>query len=279
MGERTAIVTVVHGRHDHLREQLRVLHVLSPGTPHVIVAMDDPAIDDVVGGSSGVDIVHVESDPRGLPLAHARNIGVRAALCSGADLVILLDVDCVPGPSLVDAYERAATRVSRGLLCGPVTYLGQHVRVPQDPRQLDELTDPHPARPAPPDGEIQRDGAHALFWSLSFAVDAATWHVLGGFDEAYVGYGGEDTDLGRSARALGVDLVWVGGAHAYHQYHPVSHPPVEHLVDIVRNATIYRRRWREWPMSGWLDEFENRGLIMRRGEEILIVPTVEVPDT
>ena len=109
-----------------------------------------------------------------------------------------------------------------------------------------------------PPGTIQRDGSHELFWSLSFAVKASTWDLLGGFAEEYVGYGAEDTDLGRVARERGVELVWVGGAHAYHQHHPVSRPPVEHLVDIVRNASIYWRRWHEWPMSGWLDEFERQ---------------------
>ncbi|MGO4243565.1 glycosyltransferase family 2 protein, partial [Janibacter sp. RAF20_2_2] len=93
MAEHIVIVTVVHGRHAHLREQRRILRDVSPGTPHIIVAMDDHAIDDVVAGQPSVTVIHVERDPRGLPLARARNIGVRAALRSGADLVILLDVD------------------------------------------------------------------------------------------------------------------------------------------------------------------------------------------
>ncbi|EKA60890.1 glycosyl transferase [Janibacter hoylei PVAS-1] len=141
------IVTVVHGRHAHLREQRRILRDVSPGTPHIIVAMDDHAIDDVVAGQPSVTVIHVERDPRGLPLARARNIGVRAALRSGADLVILLDVDCVPGPRLVSSYEIAAEKVPQALLCGPVTYLDEGVRVPDDARRLDDLTDP-PPRPA-----------------------------------------------------------------------------------------------------------------------------------
>ena len=104
-----------------------------------------------------------------------------------------------------------------------------------------------------------------LFWSLSFAVDPATWGRLGGFCEAYVGYGGEDTDLGRTAIARGTGLGWVGGARAYHQHHPVSSPPVEHLDDILRNGRLFHERWGEWPMTGWLEEFERRGLVRREG--------------
>ncbi|MEO6021318.1 MAG: galactosyltransferase-related protein [Knoellia sp.] len=277
LGAATTVVTVVHGRHEHLSEQRRVLGAVSPLTPHVVVAIEDAGIDEVVerSGGRGVSVVHVDSDPRGLPLARARNIGVEVALAGGAELVVLLDVDCVPGPQLVTAYERAASWAPGALLAGPVTYLAEETAVPADPSRLDRLTHPHVGRPAPSDGEIERGGDHRLFWSLSAAMSAATWRLLGGFDETYVGYGGEDTDFGRIAQALGVDLVWVGGAHAYHQFHPVSRPPVEHLADIVRNAEIFRRRWHEWPMEGWLEEFESRDLIVRRGDQIELVPKAE----
>ncbi|MEO7268480.1 MAG: glycosyltransferase family 2 protein [Knoellia sp.] len=269
MSDPTAVITIAHGRHDHLREQRRILRSVSPQTLHVVVAMGDPTIDDVVDPDARTTIVHVQTDPRGLPLAKARNLGVEAALASGAELVILLDVDCVPGPGLVAAYERAASWAPGALLAGPVTYLAEGVGVPAAPQELDELRAPHAARPDPPSDEVQRGGDHDLFWSLSCAATASTWCTLGGFHEGYVGYGAEDTDLGRVARSCDVDLVWVGGADAFHQYHPVSHPPVQHLEDIVRNATIFHARWGEWPMSGWLDEFERRGLVRRDGGRLV----------
>ena len=88
------------------------------------------------------------------------------------------------------------------------------------------------------------------------------WRELGGFCEQYIGYGAEDTDFGQVAASRGIALTWVGGAWAYHQYHPSSDPPVQHLTDIVRNAAIFHRRWGWWPMTGWLREFERRGLIV-----------------
>lgn len=270
MSELTTVVTIVHGRHDHLREQIWVLRTVAPATRHVVVAMDDPAIDEVVGHEPGTTVLHVEGDPLGLPLARARNIGSEAAIAGGAELVILLDVDCVPGPQLVTAYERAASWAPGSLLSGPVTYLDEGVGVPLDVSQFDRLTAPHPARPAPPAGELERGGDHNLFWSLSCAMTATTWRAVGGFHEGYVGYGAEDTDFGRSARARGIDLVWVGGAHAYHQFHPVSRPPVEHLTDIVRNANTFRRRWDEWPMQGWLDEFARRDLVTFDGDALAL---------
>ena len=129
--------------------------------------------------------------------------------------------------------------------------------------RLDELDHPHPARPAPLPGEVEHGGDPALFWSLSYALSASAWGRSSGYDEQYVGYGGEDTDFGRRVAAAGLDLAWVGGARAYHQHHPVSQPPVEHVDDILRNGRLYRDRWGEWPMRGWLDELERRHVIRR----------------
>ena len=259
------VVTVVHGRHDHLRRQLRLLAGTDPTVGHVVVAVDDDGITDVVRTAKGerdVDLVSCEGDERGLPLARARNLGVRRALEAGADLVVLLDVDCLAAPSLVPRYrEAAASWAGPALLCGPVTYLPADAVLPSRAEALADLRAPHPARPDPQPGELRRESTVGLFWSLSAAFTPATWGLLGGFCEEYVGYGGEDTDLGRVAEERGVDLVWVGGADAFHQYHPVSAPPVEHLEAIVRNARVFHDRWGQWPMEGWLRAFAERGLV------------------
>lgn len=36
---------------------------------------------------------------------------------------------------------------------------------------------------------------------------------------------------------------------------------MEHLEDIVRNANLFRERWGETPMEGWLREFRKQGLV------------------
>jgi GT2 family glycosyltransferase len=102
-----------------------------------------------------------------------------------------------------------------------------------------------------------------LFWSLSFAVTCADWGRIGGFDEGYLGYGGEDTDFGQRLGAAGGRMLWIGGAQAYHQHHATSSPPVDHLKEIVDNANLFARRWGWWPMEGWLADFEKAGLARR----------------
>ncbi len=268
---RTALITVVHGRHEHLRRQQQSLARSTRPVDHrVVVAVDDPDVGAVLATApvpdsefdldSELTVVELPSEPEGLPLAAARNTGALAALAQGAELLIFLDVDCLPDPALVGAYLTAAETVADSLLCGPVAYLPPP---PADGYDLEHLRDhpPHPARPVPPPGSWQTGGDHRLFWSLSFAVTASTWEVVGGFDERFVGYGAEDTDFAFAAREAGVGLTWVGDAHAFHQWHPTRTPPTQHLDDILRNGALFARRWGRWPMEGWLAEFAAQGLI------------------
>ena len=145
--------------------------------------------------------------------------------------------------------------------------------------RLDALGCVHPSKPPIPADGVREEPDSGELWGLSFALAAEDWRALGGMDEAFFGYGGEETDLAARLAESGLSTFWVAGARAYHQHHPVSRPPVEHLVDIVRNASIYWRRWHEWPMSGWLDEFERQGRIIRRPGEIVLVATADGHET
>jgi GT2 family glycosyltransferase len=262
---RSAVITLVAGRHAHLAQQRHGLLAgdLRPDL-HVVVTMNDPAAGHVPEpGAPDPDVVDLRFPPGPLPLAQARNVGAEHALDAGADLLIFLDVDCVPGAGLVRRYcEVAAGEEHPAVLCGPVSYLPLPPSGGYELARLPGLGHPHPARPVPPETGIQPGGDHRLFWSLSFAMCGRLWRELGGFCEEYRGYGAEDTDFGQLAASHGTGLTWVGGAWAYHQYHPSPDPPVQHLDDILRNASIFRRRWGWWPMGGWLHEFERRGLIV-----------------
>jgi GT2 family glycosyltransferase len=255
---RAAVITPVAGRREHLRAQEQGLRN-NEQAPHqrVIIAMDDEPVD----GLRERDILlRIAADDR-LPLARARNQGARAALAAGADLLIFLDVDCIPAPRLIQRYLAAVEAVPDDLLCGPVHYLDPPGPVGYDLARLPRRPTGHPARPVPGGDQLLKGGMHTLFWSLSFALSAQQWERIGGFDESYEGYGGEDTDFGQRAKASNVDLTWVGGAWAFHQHHPTNDPPTQHIDDILRNAEIFHRRWGWWPMQGWLDDFEHLGLI------------------
>lgn len=257
---RTSVITIAAGRTTHLHNQMRALtrHRLDD---HIVVSMGDPEVADLARRGRAHAIVLDANRP--LPLAAARNLGAHTALTRGAQLLVFLDVDCIPDDRLLNRYRAAACAdpFAEVLLCGPVTYLPPPPPHGYDLRTLRHYYAPHPARPAPDDHALLDSTETDLFWSLSFAVTAATWRSIGGFCTRYRGYGGEDTDFARKAAAVGAHIRWVGGADAYHQYHPVSDPPFEHLDDILVNACIYHRRWGAWPMRGWLDDFAEAGLV------------------
>jgi GT2 family glycosyltransferase len=207
------------------------------------------------------------------PVAAARNMGAEVALDDGAELLIFLDVDCIPAVGMIGRYRRVAAEPAHrdALLCGPATYLPPPPAAGYDLAALSEMVNPHPARPAPGAQQVLVSADYQLFWSLSFAVTAQTWHRIGGFCTCYRGYGGEDTDFAQLAATAGVTLRWVGGAHAFHQFHPVSDPPIEHLADIVTNARTFYRRWGWWPMQGWLHAFARQGLVRWTDTELEVV--------
>lgn len=234
-----AVVTLSDdSRLPHVERQLEGLRRWAPGVTHY-------------RGQLGAD----------RNLARTRNATAGAAIDDGADFLIFIDADCIPGPDLVAGYVDAYRRRPGFFYCGPVTYLDPP---PPGGYNLAELpVAPHAARPNPGPGELLTgtDEQWNLFWSLSFATDAAMWQSSGGFDESFTGYGGEDTDFAYRQRELGRRICWVGGAHAFHQWHPVSSPPWEHLDDILVNAARFHGKWGVWPMGGWLREFEKAGAI------------------
>lgn len=252
-----AVITIVRGRLDHLARQQAALDAQPTQHQRVVVQMGGPSVIETLAGH---DITHVQlsADGAPLPLAAARNAGVAA---STADAVVLLDVDCIPSPSLLDRCGDALAKVG-GVVAGPVGYLPAGATMSNmTPEALSRAALAHPARPVPEPEQLLREDRYELFWSLSFAISRADWDLVGGFCEDYRGYGGEDTDFAFKMRRAGLPFHWVGEAWAWHQHHDVSDPPREHLADIVRNALVFHRRWGCWPMTGWLEVFRDEGLL------------------
>jgi GT2 family glycosyltransferase len=251
---RVAIITIVSGRREHLVRQHRGLgRSTTPVDGYIVVGMNDATLSEWRPDHAPQPALEVFRSQHPLPLAAARNAGARRAIQDGAELLVFLDVDCIPSRDLVARYVAAAERHPDALLSGAVGYLGEDE---SEPAHF------HGFRARLPDGETAPADPR-LFWSLNFAATTATWRSIGGFCEDYSGYGGEDTDFAMLAMLAGVESLWVGGAEALHQFHPVSDPPVEHLDDILSNGERFAARWGFWPMEGWLREFEGLGLVTR----------------
>jgi GT2 family glycosyltransferase len=139
---RAAVITIVAGRHDHLVRQ-RI--ALDGPEHHVVVAMGGGEVEPcrrLVGDTS--DVIAVETQPEGLPLARARNAGAEHALDAGGELLVFLDVDCIPGAALLERYKAAAGSAP-ALLCGPVSYLPPPPPAGYPAAGLHSLATPHPS--------------------------------------------------------------------------------------------------------------------------------------
>ena len=193
-----------------------------------------------------------------LPVAAGRNRGARRALrdrvrtswCSSTSTAS-------PAPACWRRYETAgdASRPGPALLAGPVAYLrrpaGGHR--PADARR-------RPARTRPvrrPPRESRREPDMRLFWSLSFAVDRPRWARIGGFDEAYIGYGAEDTDFAQLATGCGAPVVGRrrdGVPPVAPGLRPAGRAPRRHRAQ----RQPVPRPWGWFPMEGWLHAFAAR---------------------
>jgi N-acetylglucosaminyl-diphospho-decaprenol L-rhamnosyltransferase len=260
-----SVLVPVRGRGDHLAS-------LVDGLGR---AQSAPPFELIVGWMGGTDprpalarargfearAISVEGDE--LPLAGARNALAEAA---AAPLLVFLDVDCVPSAGLLSTYM--AVLRDRGLdalAIGETRYLPRGLRADGAPEStLRRAAKPHADRVAlfPAPDSIRVDSRHDLFWSLNFALRRSTFRErIGGFDPAFRGYGIEDTDFAMRAAASAVPLAWVGGALAFHQWHPPTRLRPEGVPALVENVRRYRERWGDWPAKGWLAELAAAGLV------------------
>lgn len=200
----------------------------------------------------------VLSDENILPLAAARNAAVDAA---SGDVLIFLDVDCIPGKDCIAQYIEAYSQKPDAVLMGGIYYLKNSLLPHWSEADLKQYAAPHPIRDPEQQTFLQLEENFNLFWTLSFLISRQQFEILGGFCEEYRGYGAEDTDFARLMEAQGIELRWVPAALAYHQYHQSQMPPYNHFNSIVDNAQVYYRRWGCWPMEKWLAAFARDGLI------------------
>lgn len=196
---------------------------LPRGAFEVIVADDGSSDDSKAVAESFQDrlrLRYVVQPDLGFRAGTARNIGARLAT---ADLLIFLDTGSMVGPSFVVGHitahwcpgpplgvigmsygynpEDPINGLDPALLSGaPEILVARHGN---DPRFHDIRAEEF----ARCDGDLSRKLVPwMLFWSGNCSVPAAEFRRVGGFDEDYRGWGGEDIDLGRRLARSGLTL-------------------------------------------------------------------------
>lgn len=171
--------------------------------------------------------------------SQVRNNGVRALRDFRADLagsrLVFLDGDCFPAHDCFEVHERLGSRAD--LVVG--------FRIDLTPEQTEQLDEAAIAAGKPPASittdqmaklvaRHRRYQRHAMLrrfglgkahkpklLSANFSITWAMYDAINGFDEEYIGYGGEDDDFGRRVyRSGGRPAIGVADAIVYHLWHP-----------------------------------------------------------
>lgn len=214
-------VSVIVAHYDQPAELARTLHALAaqdyPPELLEIVVADDGSPGDVEV-PAGVTLVRQED--RGFRLAAARNLGVRA---STGEVLCFLDADTSPEPGYVRALTRLPALLPEAVVVGRRRHADFSGVAPDAPvasaaagRELPEpawLTEEY-AR--------SRDLLDADDRSYRFVIGAVMgcsrrlFDEVGGFDETFTTYGGEDWEWAHRMWQAGALLAHVPDAVAWH---------------------------------------------------------------
>ena len=163
---------------------------------------------------------------RGFGLVRARNAGARAA---AHDILVFLDGDVIPEAGLLAAHARWHETVSDALTLGFCAYVSvdgiSAVAIRTRPGALWELFKGRPVDPPwferhmarTDDFTVYRDDLFRAVTGHNFGIGRAFFDEVGGFDESFVRYGGEDTEFAYRAQVRGGLLAPVRAAWGWHQ--------------------------------------------------------------
>ncbi len=221
-GPATIVLVAAYNQTRELRLTLAALDAQTDKSFEVIVGDDGSSppmaglIAELQPGLS-IKVSSVWQEDTGFNRAGTMNLAAREALERGAELLVILDGDCIPFRNLVSVYRARACRGE--FLCGSVGILDEDIS-----RRLDM--------------EAVRRGAHERALSLAerlrliqihwgnlvspasklnrprvrggnVAACAELFRRVDGYDEVYCGFGKEDSDLRnrfRNAGARGISL-------------------------------------------------------------------------
>jgi GT2 family glycosyltransferase len=192
-------------RQDHPADRLEII-VADDGSPR------EPVV------PPGVRLVR--QDDRGFRAAAARNLGAAAA---SGDVLCFLDADTSPEPEYVRRLSRLPALLTEAVTVGRrrhADFTGLDATVPvAQAGPAHELTEPAWLRDAYARSENllhADDRSYRYVISAVLACSRAFFDEVGGFDESFSSYGGEDWEWAHRAWQTGAVLAHVPDAVAWH---------------------------------------------------------------
>ena len=206
---------------------------VAPERYEVIVGVDG-STDGTVAALAGL------RPPYSLRWIFQHNRGAVAAAnaaghCARNDVLIVLGDDLHASPDLVAAHLEAHQRH------GPVLVQGDYPLARSHGRSGASLVYER-SRRAAMSTIVANGSAFWHLWGGNFSIRRQTWLAIGGWDEAFREYGGEDTDLGLRVAALGIPFVFEPRARAYHMHAVTPHRFAQHAFSEGRAMVRVARK-------------------------------------
>ena len=262
-----SVCTIYAKRELHLQNLVQGLIQSSVYPDELVIVCMNDCLPDLPQAPFKINSATINTNSGNLPLAAARN---KAAAIAKGEKLIFIDVDCIGERNLVSNFNYHL-EAEDALYSGSVRYLKQGWNsCDWTFASLERESSFHKLQGIAPAERERRKHPYELFWSLNFGIKKQIFENLGGFDELYDGYGGEDTDFSFTARSRYLPHYKIS-ALAYHQFHPSYTPPINHFKDIIDNARIFYDKWQILPMDKWLKQFAKLGYIKLKNNKATII--------
>jgi glycosyltransferase involved in cell wall biosynthesis len=189
-----SIIIPTRNRRKTLMQTLDALNSQTDAPEFEVVVADNGSTDDSAQALAErrdgfvLRIVH-EAQPN---RARARNVALAAA---SGDIAVFIDDDVIVPPQFLGAHIAAHRATGNAVVTGPI------LNVPS----LEH-------RPKPDWRNVSR----AFFCTCNASAPIAEIRACGGFDDAFTGYGWEDTELGVRMRHRGLIHAFAWDAYVYH---------------------------------------------------------------
>ena len=260
-----SVITLNHEREDFIANQIPALakQAQSCGATieHLLINVETKGFPDQDYNNDNYTLVQytipMASDGR-FPYARARNTGAERAKY---EQLLFLDADCVPAEGFLEHYLESISHCSDGVVSGHAWYMRQGARLEDMSLQLQAQTQYyHPGLDIRAPQVAARTDSWEQFSSIHFACTQKVFNAIGGFDENFTGYSGEDSDFGQQLKAQKIPL-FANKAEVYHQYHKPSGAPFGLIKEFIHNANYFASKWGFLPGRSWIETFKKEGLL------------------
>lgn len=258
MTKGVTIVIPTYNRSDQLDKTLKSITNDEFGLHSQIIVSDDGSSDDTERvvlkyKKIGLKIDYTYQDDRGFRAAKARNSALKLAHQS---ILIFLDTGMIIVPGFIKAHLSEHLTSSE-----PIAVIGRSCgfdRNNENSVELDEalnadggifeiisdarFSDPREIVFRHCSDNLQKLRAPwALMWTCNCSIELDVFRIVGGFNENFLSWGGEDTELGYRLARCGITFRLSRDAVAVHTPHPKNGAELQtqSMANFIRETAIY----------------------------------------